>query len=259
MSSLLSINSVSSRHMNSLSRIGKSDTLGALLKRRREDLEDTSREIQQLDIAVSLGLSQAYISRLENGGLEATVRKWRGERIYQLLQAYRFSPEEIQVIAERYGLALQLPNALLPLEVDVVSFPVYTARSLGVGRFVPVEKHSSVAILKEVLKKYGVGPDAVMTIVVDCDCLISQKLRYSIRSVAFGDYISLDIKRTPEAGDVVACWDKREGVMVLKYQEEGAGGEVLFLYDFEGSTLPVSLNDADLSHRGVVFFRGGGF
>ena len=92
--------------------------LGPLLGGRREALKGTPEAFSGQNVADALGFSQAYISKLEGGELEKTVRRWRSERVWALLKAYRLSDDEARALAETYGLEIphkHLQRALLRL------------------------------------------------------------------------------------------------------------------------------------------------
>jgi SOS-response transcriptional repressor LexA len=84
--------------------IEKIDSLGKLLKQRRDDLEGSANEVKQEDVAAAVGVVQSYISKLERGALDKTIPKWKGDRVWKLLKAYKFDDNEVFGVIKRFDL-----------------------------------------------------------------------------------------------------------------------------------------------------------
>lgn len=106
-----------------------SDSLGAYLKRHREALLGTEQHVAQEDIAEALGFAQSYISKLERGGLDQTVLKWKAEKQWQLLKAYRLSDDAALSVSKSFG--LDLPPSVRPADMQADA-------SISLGRMVKV-------------------------------------------------------------------------------------------------------------------------
>jgi hypothetical protein len=257
MSTAVIISAVEFPHMAwAFASLKNAKTLGELLSARRDDLLGSPREIKQKDISRETGFSQAYISKIEDGLSEEAMKKWRGDRVYTFLRAYKFTEDEMREIAERFGLALLIPEPSMTVELDWVSFDVYHAASAGTGKPEVIDGEAA-AIPRSVLKKHGVNVADVMVIRVNGDCLVSQAVRYSNKNIAHGDYAAINTAATPKDGDVVAYWDSREDIMIIKYFKDDVKNGMVYLYDARGLTVPVPDVDDDLVYRGVVFYRGG--
>lgn len=111
------------------------EKLGLLLGARREALRGGPEEFSGQAVADALGFSQAYISNFEHGKLERTVRRWKSDRVWALLKAYRLGDDEARALAEQYGLEIPhrylqaaiLPDPILRFSVhpEYEYFPVF--------------------------------------------------------------------------------------------------------------------------------------
>lgn len=88
----------------------KVPSLGRMLGQRRDQREDISQE----DVAAALGFVQSYISKLERGGLDKAMLKWKPERIWTMLKAYRYSDDEARDLAEQFNLDIPYEHLLAP-------------------------------------------------------------------------------------------------------------------------------------------------
>lgn len=244
------------------------NSLGRLLKQRREDLKGSPSQVAQEDVAAALGFAQSYISRLERGSLDETVKKWRAERIWKLLKSYRYSDEEVSEIAEQYG--LEIPGTYLkfdPIERFQVHpsyeyFPVYHAAHAGAdggGDDHPVDGELA-AIPKQHLRRCGVEVPAVMVVIANGDCMVSESVQASARSIAPGDYVAFNTAAVrPRNGDIVVCYDRRGDQLIIKFYEDEPDKPYITLYPAKTNGIPIirQKDDLELVLRGVVFWRGG--
>ena len=91
--------------------------LGKFLKERREELQETSGQFSQIDVALELGVSQPQISKLERGGVDVT--RWPSRQQWALLKAYRYTDKEALAVAEQF--ALDIPPrqpSIMNLQTD---------------------------------------------------------------------------------------------------------------------------------------------
>ena len=241
--------------------------LGPLLGGRREALRGTPEAFSGKNVADALGFSQAYISKLEGGALEKTVRRWRSERVWALLKAYRLSDDEARALAAVYGLEIphkHLQSALLPdpllrfsVHPEYEYFPLLHGASAGAS--VPEQVDDVVAIPKTYLR--GRARENVRVALVNGDCMISQGVRGSPKSIAHGDQIAYDVSSLlPQHNDILVCFDHLEDKLIVKlFTEQEPEGDFIVLYPANPNHPPVvrPKDDPQLSLRGVVFWRGG--
>lgn len=242
---------------------GEVGGLGRFLKQHREDLEGGPRATKQEDIAELLEFNQSYISRLERGRLDDTIRtKWKPDRVWTLLKAYKFTDEEALEIAQRFGLDVPpppTPNAIQRLEVspDFQYFPVFHGVAAGDSDPKPISGESA-AIPQRHLK--GVNPDNVRVFLVNGDCMVSQSVKNSSKSIGPGDFVGVDTGRLACDGCIVVAFDAKEDKLIVKhYREEGEDDHII-LYPAKAGHPPVvrPKDDPQLRIIGVVFWRGGG-
>lgn len=247
--------------------------LGRVLGGRRSALRGTPEEFSGQAVADALGFSQAYISNFENGALERTVRRWRSDRVWALLKAYRLSDDEARALAAEYGLeipAKHLQSALLPdpllrfsVHPEYEFFPLYHGAAAGAGDPEPTDPDPTdlevVAIPKTHLR--GRAKENVRVALINGDCMISKGVRGLPKSIAHGDQIAYDTSSLlPQHNDIVVCFDHQEDKLIVKlFKEQEPEGDFIFLYPANATHPPVvrPKDDPQLSLRGVVFWRGG--
>ena len=113
--------------------IDDAETLGELLADKRESFRGTPEYFEQYAVANAVGFSQTYVSQIEKGVAEGRIKKWPSVRQRALLNAYRFTEDEIMRVAERFDLdpSLKRPQT---------QFPFNTLPELrGVGNMVELE------------------------------------------------------------------------------------------------------------------------
>lgn len=244
------------------------EKLGLLLGGRREALRGTPEEFSGQAVADALGFSQAYVSRFEHGKLERTVRRWRSERVWALLKAYRLGDQEARELAEQYGLEIPhkhlqsavLPDPLLRFSVhpEYEYFPLF--QGAAAGQSAPeLADAEVVAIPKTHLR--GRNKEDVRVALINGDCMISKGVRGLPKSIAHGDQIAYDTASLmPQNNDIVVCFDHQEDKLIVKlFREQEPDSDFIVLYPANSAHPPVvrSKDDPQLSLRGVVFWRGG--
>ncbi len=245
--------------------------LGLLLGGRREALRGTPEEFSGQAVADALGFSQAYISHFESGKLEKTIRRWKSDRVWALLKAYRLGDDEARALAEAHGLEIPhkhlqsavLPDPLLRFSVhpEYEYFPVYHGAAAGAAE--PDELDPSelevVAIPKAHLR--GRLKENVRVALINGDCMISKGVRGLPKSIAQGDQVAYDTASLlPQHNDVVVCFDHQEDKLIVKlFKEQESESDFIVLYPANPNHPPVvrPKDDPQLSLRGVVFWRGG--
>ena len=245
--------------------------LGSLLGSRREALRGTPGEFSGQAVADALGFSQAYISNFESGKLEKTVRRWKSDRVWALLKAYRLDDDEARTLAEEHGLEIPhkhlqsavLPDPLLRFSVhpEYEYFPVYDGAAAGSAE--PGEPDPSdlevAAIPKTHLK--GRSKENVRVALINGDCMISKGVRGLPKSIAHGDQVAYDTSSLlPQHNDIVVCFDHQEDKLIVKlFKEQEPESDFIVLYPANAAHPPVvrPKDDPQLSLRGVVFWRGG--
>lgn len=198
----------------------KTENLGLFLKKhRRPHGREDSAKFTGLNVADALGFAQSYISRLENGSLEATIRKWRPERQWQLLKAYRFPDDEALELAKRFGLDIppQQPSLssfrtdqAVPLKRKV---PVYIA---GTG---PAWDYDEIVDHIYLPDDFYVGTELVGL------RAMSQSMENYLRK---GDIavVALD-PGLCKVGDICGVWIYGDGVMIKRYAQDLGEGRLL--------------------------------
>ncbi len=245
--------------------------LGPLLGGRREALKGTPEEFSGQAVAATLGFSQAYVSNFESGKLEKTVRRWKSDRVWALLKAYRLGDDEARTLAEEHGLEIPykhlqsavLPDPLLRFSVhpEYEYFPVFNGAAAGSAE--PDELDPSdlevVAIPKTHLK--GRVKENVRVALINGDCMISKGVRGLPKSIAHGDQVAYDTSSLlPQHNDIVVCFDHQEDKLIVKlFKEQEPESDFIVLYPANAARPPVvrPKDDPQLSLRGVVFWRGG--
>lgn len=243
------------------------EKLGVMLGARRAALKGTPEEFSGQAVADVLGFSQAYVSKLENGKLERALYRWRSERVWALLKAYRLSDGEARKTAERFSLEIPhkhvqtalLPDPLLRFSVhpEYDYFPLYHGAAAGAS--VPEQADDVVAIPKSYLR--GRERENVRVALINGDCMISKGVRGSPKSIAHGDQIAYDTANLlPQHNDIVVCFDHQEDKLIVKlFREQEPDSDFIVLYPANPNHPPVvrPKDDPQLSLRGVVFWRGG--
>lgn len=241
--------------------------LGVLLGSRRDALRGTPEEFSGQNVADALGFSQAYVSQFEHGKIERAIRRWRSDRVWALLKAYRLSDDEARELAHAYGLEIphkHLQSALLPdpllrfsVHPEYEYFPLYHGASAGTSTPEPVD--DVVAIPKSYLR--GREKENVRVALINGDCMISKGVRGSPKSIAHGDQIAYDTASLmPQHNDIVVCFDHQEDKLIVKlFREQEPDSDFIVLYPANPNHPPVvrPKDDPQLSLRGVVFWRGG--
>lgn len=210
-------------------------------------------------------LYQTEVSRLERGlvhptkdlglekfcgllkALEWTVESFAAESGLELPFA---SPEEVAAVEAAI-------EAVRRLEVydDWLAFPVYGSVSAGDKAAKPLEDEVSFVPQKK-LRAKGADPDFVRIYLVNGDCMISDEARRLEKNIAPGDYVAVDIRSRPQAGDVVvAWWPDEEKLVVKRYRVEK---ESIVLYPANPSHPNLVLRaEDDVFIIGRVIWRGG--
>lgn len=240
-------------------------SLGRLLKLRRDELD-----FPQDDIADALGFVQPYISKLERGSLDKTILKWKPERIWTMLKAYKYSDNDARVVAKQFDLDIpydkiireEKPNPLESFRYDEgwEYFQVHTSASAGSGE--PEIIDGEVAVIsKRALQRRGISEDAkheVMPVKVNGNCLVSQNVRFSTKNVSHGDVVFIHLGAPPQDGDRVCCFDHSDNQLIIKFykeQQDPTQPDLITFYDARGMQYVRKTDDID--YRGVVFFRIG--
>lgn len=242
----------------------KRQSLGRLLRERR-----LKRDIPQEDIAEALEFVQSYISKLERGGLDRAMKKWKPERIWTMFKAYKYSDDEARALAEQFELdipydkRLDAGTASDPLErfavgpVEWEIFDVFTSASAGTGEPEIVDGETA-AIPKGKLRRRGASRNDVMVLKVNGDCLVSQGIRFSGKNIAHGDYVFVHVGAPAISTDIVCLWDDSEGQLILKFlseQQDPNRPDQIILLDAKGERYIRDVSD--VKYRGVVFYRSG--
>ena len=197
----------------------KPKSLGKFLAERREDFRGTPKEFAGQDVANALGFSQAYISKLEHGGLDRTVHKWKADRVWTLLKAYKFTDEEALEIAKRFD--LDIP----PRQPHLASFQTDTQVPLGQAVQVYAAGTGPAWDDSSVLETVYV-PDNVYPGV--------QKVGLKAMSTSMEPYlpqgavavVALD-DGLVQPGDYCGVWLHGDGVVVKRFVQEVGNGELL--------------------------------
>jgi transcriptional regulator with XRE-family HTH domain len=234
---------------------------GLYLQRRRKEKPLTGEAFIEL---VGIPTIQ-YLSQLETGKVD-----WRNSRRYAaaIIRAIGFTRDELN---EHLGMGdadLTVLNVddddasqgMQQLEVhpEWIEFPVLGVVAAGkkniglkplrgVKSFVP----------REHLKKKGIrDPTEVSVYLANGDCMVSDAVRISGKSIGHGDFVAIHRNRAAVEGDMVVFWDKIESKMLVKCVEEG--DDHIVFYSLNKNHPPIIRSEHDIHFFGVVVWRGGG-
>lgn len=175
-------------------------------------------------------------------------------------------------LARAYGMTLtnlqRINNGLNPIRPDIenelgkyevhpnwVKIPVYGSVAAGDEAAEPIEGQAAY-IPREHLARKGANIDTTHCYVVNGRCMLSPEAMKVDRTFAPGDYVAVDIAKTPEAGDVVVAWWAREEVMVIK--RYGLEDRQVVLTPIAPGVPSITLDDPEDVHViGPVVWRGG--
>lgn len=212
-------------------------SLGLFLKQHRLTLSELNR-LSQVDIAISMGIDQSYISKLERGALDATIaNKWTKERVRNALLAYRLTQEDIERVNEHFGLGLP-DNTPSGNTVNVSFIAARTERegkTMGSITTIDVPRdilgsHASSNILIKEIGLYDLVEVEIATLFNPSDMLI------------------FDISLMQREGDIVlvrtdAYWG------VVKYRKSRS---LYSLHMTVLDTAPITLPAAEITVAGVL-------
>ena len=167
-------------------------SFGELLKRKRREFRAAGRKVSQSDIARALGISQSYVSGIENG----LHNPWRmsAKQTEALLREYGFSHSEAEEVVRQYGLNYPLSRvpattgdtAELPY-LGVITYPEEVPTE---KRYVPMIFVSEYEIARLLVR--DIGPYSM------ADIETQQRTRV-------GASLIIDAGRKPEYGNIVVC------------------------------------------------------
>jgi phage repressor protein C with HTH and peptisase S24 domain len=232
-------------------------SLGKFLAAYRASFEDTADKFTMFDVEDVLEYAQSYVSRIERGAIDKTIKRWNAEHQDRLLRAYRLPKNSIRDISKHFGLQAHLLSnentfdKYAVRDLDLVRVPVYSSASAGSGKSEEIEDYTLIP--REALR--GRVEKSVFSVLVNGNCLVSHEVRFNARNIAHGDYATVDPNATPKSGDIVLFWDNRDEKLIIKlYRESGSS---IVLYDAKGVMVPKPMFDNDLTFKGVVFWRSG--
>ena len=236
----------------------KAREIGLLVKRWRKgrglNRVEMHNELSKLGVDISYG----YLSKLESGGRDlgsASIEIREGIR-----QVLGISRERWQ---EETGLHVPLrtspeadPVRSRGIMLDWIALPVYHTASAGTGQPEALDGEE-IVVPREVLLQRGVALNDVMPLRINGDCLVSQKVRFSTKNIAHGDYVLVDLASAPSDGDTILAYDKHSDQLIVKFWKED-NDDYVVLYDARGISIARPKDDPELVFRGVVFYRMGG-
>jgi SOS-response transcriptional repressor LexA len=189
--------------------IDTAKSLGELLGKHREDLRGTPRYFSQEDVANDMQISQAYVSRLESGGLDRTIPKWPAERQYLLLRVYKYGDRDIEEIAHRFNLDrlieyLHLIRRQPSTHLGVAEGP--RVRYMGLisagafGDSYQSEDATLVNVPDWIAERYDL--EDVFAVDVSGESMTCDQAK---RTIPEGSRVYFHAKLRPELGEIVCC------------------------------------------------------
>jgi SOS-response transcriptional repressor LexA len=189
--------------------VGTAKGLGKFLEDHRKGLKDTPRYFSQEDVANDLQISQAYVSRLENGGLDRTIPKWPAERQYLLLRVYKFTEREIGEIAHKFHLDrlieyLHLIRRQPSTHLGVAEGP--RVRYMGLvsagafGDSYQSEDATLVSVPDWIAERYDL--EDIFAVDVTGESMTCDQAK---RTIPEGSRVYFHAKLRPEVGEIVCC------------------------------------------------------
>ena len=228
------------------------ETLGAILKERRADLDEQSGFLSQTKMSVELkrkfkklAPSQSTISNIENEAKD--ISDFYPEVILELLKLYHFTEEELNTLNERFSLKLPLSRESNYLNnigtTDQFSATVFINDVLnaGAGERLPVPK--------SYLEEKGVEEKDCRALLIDDNVLMPEVLRTALPS---GMYLVITEAADPKPESLMAykCGSK---YVVLRNDSSENKVPVMTLDGAEGDF--VSKSDERLAYLGVSIGR----
>lgn len=253
--------------------IQSATSLGRLLQAKRDALNGTVEQVEQADVALAIGFSQSYVSQIERGLADNRVPLWPSRKQLALLRAYRFTPDEIFEVVEKFDLDISLAGSRNYVAAEshkvesfrssenFVYYPVYTSASAGTGDPELVEGEVA-AIPESALRSRGITEEnrhEAMPVKVNGNCLVSQNVRFSDKNISHGDHVFVHLKAPPKTGDRVCCFDHTDDQLIIKFFDESqdpSNPDLITFFDARG--MQYVRNTVDIEYVGVVFWRSGG-
>ncbi len=262
-------------------------TLGELLTAKRSDYEGTPEQFDQYVVADAIGFSQPYVSQIEKGHAENRVRKWPSKKQQALLEAYKFTTEEIAEIGEKFNLDLpgvtatatfRQPAGRFQATAEIGAPPENTTTLEATRRFEVQDTHITFRVYAGISAGHeeaepiegeafsipsadlsGIDPVCVRVYRVNGDCMVSESARGLTMNICSGDKIAVDIsQRIVNNNDVIAAyWRPGDKLVVKRYVE--AGDHIVLKPTSPTHPPLIAQNNDDFEIIGKVVWRGGPF
>ena len=236
--------------------VAEGKTPGQRLKELRERLGLSLRDAQKRAETISYSTIRNIENRsgswenVELGTLRALSRAY-GVPLDRLV-AFAFMSADAPDLAE------DILTRVEHLEVhpDWIAFPVYGTVDAGdIGAATPGEDEVAY-IPREHLTRKGAQVDNVRVFLVNGSCMVSDEVKRIEKNYAPGDYVAVDVGRTPAPGDVVVAWWPDRELMLIKRLV--VDSEQVVLHPLSSARSTMVLPSASETHViGPVVWRGG--
>ena len=210
--------------------ITKFESLGKLLQAKRDALDGTPDKIEQADVALAIGFSQPYVSKIERGLADDRIPLWPSRKQTALIKIYRFTAAEAEQIAEKFNLDLfpDVPPESSPATADGPKAMHYGSISAGItGRTKPIKPYPT-NIPGWLARKYD--PSDIFVLTVEGDSMTCDDIR---KSIPEGTEVYFHKSLQPDDGEIVAVWLEDHDFGVIKIYRPQRDTTVLQSYNFK--------------------------
>lgn len=241
--------------------IAKFKSLGKLLQAKRDALDGTPDQIEQADVALAIGFSQPYVSKIERGLADNRIPMWPSKKQAALVKVYKFTSQEIDQIAEKFG--LDLPTTF-EAHVNVPSPPETPSSPAGNLVRLPL-----IAAQGGTLESHqGRGAEGRHEVVFEAaldghrpeDCVVVEVFGSSMAcedvmlSLHEGSKFIIDTAQEPTEFDTVVCDLFYEGEWFTVLKIYGRTGHVV-LHSYNEDYAPIVLKDGMELHKVGVYVQ----
>jgi glycosyltransferase involved in cell wall biosynthesis len=224
------------------------NSLGNYLAQIRDNTKGTADKLTAEDAGKLAGVAQSYISKLEDGNLDVTIKnKWQPHKQLALLRAYRLSNEEIMEVSRHFGLQVDLliQPSHPPIPNPISKGDLVPIRNLGTiqaglkGLSYASDSYDYVNVLKDDLNGYL--PENCYRVTISGDSMVCSDVAQRIAPGTRAIFHSITPKMQPKDGDIVSVWLEHEDIGVIKVFNKNA--DYIILNSLNKSHRPIILDD----------------
>lgn len=235
-------------------------SLGRYLKEFRENYKDSSNSLSSTEVAKRAGISQGYISRIEDEGIDGTIKdKWQPRKQLALLLAYGLSESEIIEASKHFGLdAHSVLNTSLqspPIPETIARKELVAIRDLGTiqaglkGLSFSNDSYEYTNVLADDLNGYN--PENCFRVTISGDSMVSDEVARRIMPGSKAIFHILTPKMQPREGDVIAAWLTKQDIGVIKTYHKT--DDYIILNSYNKHHRPIIIdNEDELKIQGIL-------